>query len=90
MDHFAAGRTRTPRTGGRRSTIFSARYRLTLKGPDRGKWEVDVRAEADAPLITVDAVIRGIQRRAPGEADAERLTGDAFRELVAPPPLPGA
>ena len=38
-DRNAADRPRTARTGGRRSTIYSARYRLTLKGPDRGKWE---------------------------------------------------
>ena len=26
-----------------RHTVFTARYRHTLKGPDRGKWEVDVQ-----------------------------------------------
>ena len=39
------------------SSIHTARYRLTLKGADRGKWEVDVVAEADAPLDAVDAVV---------------------------------
>ena len=35
-----------------RHTVFSASYRHTLKGPDRGKWEVEVTAEADAPLTS--------------------------------------
>ena len=43
--------------------VYSARYRLTLKGPDRGKWETNMIAEADAPLASVDAVVRGVQRR---------------------------
>jgi outer membrane protein W len=47
-----------------RPVIYTARYRLTLKGPDRGKWETNIVAEADAPLVTVDAVVRGVQRRA--------------------------
>ena len=68
-----------------RLTIYTARYRLTLKGVDRGKWEVDVVAEADAPLAAVDAVVRGVQRRSGEGAEPDRLTSDAFREaLVAP------
>jgi hypothetical protein len=58
-----------------RHTVYTARYRLAIKGPDRGRWQVDVRAEADAPLLTVDAVVRGVQRRA-GDASAPvRLDG---------------
>jgi hypothetical protein len=68
-----------------RHTIFSARYRLTLKGPDRGRWEADVVAEADAPLATADAVVRGVRKRTGEAADAERVTPDAFRQLVARP-----
>jgi hypothetical protein len=56
-----------------RHVVFSARYRLTLKGPERGRWEAEIVAEADAPLVTVDAVVRGVQRRAGEPADAERL-----------------
>ena len=48
----------------RRHTVYTARYRLVLKGPERGKWEADVVDEADAPLITVEMVVRGVQRRA--------------------------
>ncbi len=52
-----------------RHTISTARYRLAIKGSDRGKWETDVVAEADAPLVTVEMVVRGVQRRA-GEDSA--------------------
>jgi hypothetical protein len=68
-----------PRRAPRRFTVYTARYRHTLKGPDRGKWEVSVTEEADAPLLTVDAVVRGVQRRS-GEVDEiVRLTGDEMR-----------
>jgi hypothetical protein len=48
-----------------------------------------VIAEADAPLITVDAVVRGVQRRS-GDVDApERMGGDEVRAIVpAPDPIP--
>ncbi len=52
-----------------RHTIYTARYRLVIKGAERGKWEADVVAEAEAPLITVETVVRGVQRRA-GEDSA--------------------
>jgi hypothetical protein len=65
-----------------RHTVFSARYRLTLKGPERGKWEVDVVEEADAPLVTVDAVVRGVQRRAGEGADPERFTAEQLRAVA--------
>ena len=66
----------------RRYTVFSARYRHTLKGPDRGKWETSVTEEADAPLRTVDAVVRGVQRRS-GEVDEiVRLSGDELRAVI--------
>jgi hypothetical protein len=66
-----------------RHTIYSARYRLQLKGIDRGKWTVDVTAEADAPLVTVDLVVRGVQRRAADGDAPERLTGDDVRAVLA-------
>ena len=68
-----------------RYTVYSARYRLTLKGIDRGKWEVNVTEEADAPLITIDAVVRGVHRRS-GDADETiRLSGDEFRAALPEP-----
>jgi hypothetical protein len=71
-----------PTPAPRRYTVFSARYRHTLKGPDRGKWETSVTEEADAPLLTVDAVVRGVQRRS-GEVDEiVRLSGDEIRAAI--------
>lgn len=69
-----------------RHVVYSARYRHTIKGPDRGKWEADVVAEADAPLVTVDAVVRGVRQRAGDAGEPERLDGDAFRAAVADEP----
>lgn len=66
----------------RRYAVYTATYRLVVKGPDRGRWEVSVVAEADAPLVTVDAVVRGVQRRAGDEAEVERMSGETLRALV--------
>ena len=73
-----------------RHTVYTARYRLVQKGPERGKWEADVVAEAEAPLITVEMVVRGVQRRAGEESDTTRFTAAqiarALRlELPTPP-----
>jgi hypothetical protein len=57
-----------------RHTVYSARYRLVIKGPERGKWESDVKAEAEAPLITVETVVRGVQRRAGEESEIVRYS----------------
>lgn len=65
-----------------RYTVFSASYRHTLKGPERGRWEVSVKAEADAPLVTVDRVVRGVQRRAEDAEEVDRMTGDDVRAIV--------
>lgn len=56
-----------------RFTIFTARYRLQVKGPERGKWDVDVVEEADAPLVTIDEVVRGVHARSGEASDVERL-----------------
>ena len=65
-----------------RYTVYTATYKLVLKGPDRGKWETNVVAEADAPLITVDAVVRGVQRRVGEADDPERMTGEDLRAAL--------
>jgi hypothetical protein len=62
--------------------VYTARYRLVLKGPDRGKWETSVTAEADAPLVSVDAVVRGVLRRAGDVEEAIRMEGDEVRESL--------
>ncbi len=69
----------------RRYTVFSARYRHTLKGPDRGKWETSVTEEADAPLLTVDLVVRGVQRRSGDVDEIIRLSGDEVRATIPAP-----
>jgi hypothetical protein len=65
-----------------RHTVVTAHYRLTLKGLDRGKWQVTVVEEGDAPLITVETVVRGVQRRAGDLDDPERMDGGAIRDAL--------
>lgn len=67
---------------GERHTVYSASYRHTLKGPDRGKWEVEVTAEADAPLLTVSDVVHGVMKRAGEQFDPERLSGAELRSII--------
>lgn len=57
-----------------RHTVYTARYRLVIKGPERGKWEPDIVEEADAPLVTVPAIVAGVQRRAGEDSDIIRFT----------------
>lgn len=68
-----------------RHTVYTARYRLALKGADRGKWEFEMRADADAPLPTVDAVVAGVMRRAGESFEPERISASAFRSILAGP-----
>jgi hypothetical protein len=69
-----------------RHVVYSASYRLVLKGPERGRWETTVTAEADAPLTAVEAVVRGVLRRAGEDDEPERFTGDAFRQALVSEP----
>ena len=73
-----------PGTAAGRHTVYTATYRLTLKGPERGRWEAAVVPEADAPLLTVDAVVRGVQRRAGDGAETERFSGAELAARSAP------
>lgn len=66
-----------------RHVVYSARYRWTRKGPERGKWECEVVAEADAPLLTVEAVVQGVRQRANEPVEPEKLDGDAVRAMLA-------
>jgi hypothetical protein len=59
--------------GERRHTVFTARYRAVLKGAERGKWESELVNEADAPLLTVETVVRGVQRRSGDEVPPLRF-----------------
>ena len=69
-----------------RLTVYRAHYRLVLKGPERGTWDMGLIEEADAPPPTVGAVVRGVHERAGGEDEPERLSGDAFRTAVSDRP----
>jgi hypothetical protein len=71
-----------------RCIVVTARYRLTLKGPDRGKWETSVTEEADAPLHTLDAVVRGVSRRSGDADESVRLSGYEFRATLPEPARP--
>ena len=62
-----------------RLAVYTARYRLTLKGPERGKWDFNIQAEADAPLVSIDKVVQGVQRRSGDAEGPEKLSGDEFR-----------
>ncbi len=58
-----------PEDPAHRHTVHTARYRLVVKGPDRGRWEYDCVAEADAPLLTIETVVRGVQQRSGDDAE---------------------
>ena len=73
--------------GNERHTVWSASYRHTLKGPDRGKWEVEITAEADAPLVTVEAVVDGVMKRAGEQFFPEKLFASEFRTIVGYDPV---
>ncbi len=68
-----------------RLVVYTARYRLTRKGPDRGKWLFEVAATADAPLATVDVVARGVTLRSKDVTETERLSGEQLRALLKEP-----
>ncbi len=71
-----------------RHTVYTARYRLVIKGPDRGRWEMDVVDEADAPLLAVETVVRGVQRRAGEETATVRYdAAQLVRALRLTPPI---
>ena len=68
-----------------RFEIITAAYRWTRKGPERGKWEVDVTTEADAPLPTVGTVVLGVHQRAGEELEPLRLTNAELQQLLSEP-----
>ena len=65
-----------------RHVVYTARYRWTRKGPERGKWDSEVIAEADAPLVTVEVVVQGVQQRYNDEVQPDRITGDEARARI--------
>lgn len=65
-----------------RHVVYSASYRWTRKGPERGKWESEVVAEADAPLLTVETVVKGVMQRSSDPLAVEKLDGDTIRAMI--------
>ena len=65
-----------------RHAVYTARYRLLIKGPERGKWEFDCKPEADAPLLTVETVVHGVKERSGDEGEPERLDQAAWRAAI--------
>ncbi len=66
-----------------RPVVFTARYRHTLKGADRGKWMIEIIEQADAPLTTVEMVVAGVTQRRDEATEPERLDAGAVRAAVA-------
>lgn len=80
----------SPRPQVKRYSVLAARYRLTLKGPERGAWDFEITHEADAPLETVERVARGVARRSGDEGQPEHLTASDIRATLAQPWWSGA
>jgi hypothetical protein len=70
-----------------RYEILSARYKLVLKGTERGQWDTEVRHEADAPLETIERVVRGVALRAGEDGEPECLADAGFREALSDAPF---
>jgi len=68
-----------------RLSIHTAHFRMTVKGPDRGKWEFAMVHDADAPIETVESVVRGVARRAGEDGEPELLSGDDFQRAIVEP-----
>jgi hypothetical protein len=66
-----------------RPIVLTARYRHTLKGADRGKWELEIFEQADAPLATIEMVVRGVQQRLDDASEPERLGAEHLRAALA-------
>lgn len=65
--------------------ILTAHFRLTVKGSDRGKWEFAMVHDADAPVETIESVVRGVARRAGEDGEPELLSGAAYQRAISEP-----
>lgn len=84
-DLFALPERPTTQTGHDRLAILCARYKLIVKGPDRGRWDIEIVHQADAPLDTLDSVIKGVVRRSGDDAVPERFSRQSLRDLLDAP-----
>jgi hypothetical protein len=55
------------RVEGDRRRIYTARYIHTIKGKDRGKFTATVAEVGSGPVETLEALIRGVEKRADDE-----------------------
>ena len=74
-----------PDTRRDRLSILTAHFRHTVKGPDRGKWEFNMVHDADAPIETVESVVRGVARRSGEDGEPELLSGAEFQRALTEP-----
>lgn len=68
-----------------RLSILTARFRHTVKGPDRGKWEFEMVHDADAPQATIENVVRGVASRAGEDGEPDLLTADDLQHALTEP-----
>ena len=68
-----------------RQSILTAHFRHTVKGPDRGKWEFTMVHDADAPIETVESVVRGVARRSGEDGEPELLSATDFQKALTEP-----
>lgn len=81
-----ASDTPAPATGAPvRLSILTAHFRHTVKGPERGNWEFSMVHDADAPIETIESVVRGVARRAGEDGEPELLSGDDFQRALTEP-----
>ena len=80
-----AAETAVSVAGPERLSILTAHFRHTVKGPDRGKWEFSIVHDADAPIETVESVVRGVARRAGEDGEPQLLSGDDFQRALVEP-----
>jgi hypothetical protein len=84
-DLFALPERPVTQAGHDRLAILCARYKLIIKGPDRGRWDLEIVHQADAPLDTLDSVIKGVVRRSGDDAVPERFSRQSLRDLLDAP-----
>jgi hypothetical protein len=65
-----------------RYEIYAARYRLAIKGQERGRWEFDLALEANAPLLAIDRVVSGVIQRSSEQGEPVRLSSAELRASI--------
>lgn len=65
------------RVEGDRRRIYTARYVHTIKGKERGKFSATIQEVGSGPVEALDALIRGVEKRADDEMPA-RIEPDSW------------